>query len=340
MEPGTVPPPIAESWDRCYRAEVEFAGGRCQDILSTHDLETRQNCLVEAAHPLLIALQKLLRGFGFIIVLVDHDGYILKGMGDLEALRRAEKINFGPGSNWSELSVGTNAIGTALTLGRSIQVTGPEHYNDGHHLWTCAATPIFDPAGGIVGCLDISGPRENSKFPIMEMVLAWARVIEDRLHMELAQEDLRRRNVYMNAALESVGKGLIALDTQGIINSVNSSASKLLGLTPQELVGRQISATPLDGFVRLIGGQASTEHQLASLKTKSGHCHCLVTTTPINDGSWPGGGSVITLSEATPTPSLKTNRSGDETRYTFEDIIGESAEISATVTQARMAAPN
>lgn len=340
VQPGTVPLPIADSWYRCLRAEVEFAGGRCQDILSPHDLKIRQNSLLEVAHPLISGVQKLLQGFGFIIVLIDPDGYILKGTGDLKTLREAEKINFGPGSNWSELSVGTNAIGTALVLGRSIQVTGPEHYNDGHHLWTCAATPIFDPTGKIIGCLDISGPRENSKFPILEMVTTWARVIEDRLHMELAHDDLLRRNQYMNAALETVRKGLVALDQQGIITSVNSVAAKLLDLTPQQLIGRQISATPLGRFVNLVDGQATTEQHLASLKTKSGPCHCLITATPINDDGWPGSGSVITLSEAFSTPAPKASRSGGDTRYTFEDIIGDSEPITETLNQATMTAPN
>ncbi|MEW6266738.1 MAG: sigma-54-dependent Fis family transcriptional regulator [Thermodesulfobacteriota bacterium] len=192
INPGGVPAPILDSWQRCLRGEVEYAGGRCRDILSPRELAGRESLMMEVAGPLLETLHHFLKGQGFVVVLIDHDGYILKSVGDRPSLRRAEKINFGPGANWSELSVGTNAIGTALALGRPIQVTGPEHYNDGHHVWTCAATPIRDSRGRIAGCLDISGPRENAHFQIQDLTLAAARFIEEQLHLELAHQDLIR----------------------------------------------------------------------------------------------------------------------------------------------------
>jgi len=61
------------------------------------------------------------------------------------------------GANRSELVVGTNGIGIALSAGKSIQILGPEHYNIYHHNWTCFAAPIYDPSGNIVGVVNMSG---------------------------------------------------------------------------------------------------------------------------------------------------------------------------------------
>ena len=36
-------------------------------------------------------------------------------------------MHFVPGADWSEESAGTNAPGTALALGRPVQIFGPEH---------------------------------------------------------------------------------------------------------------------------------------------------------------------------------------------------------------------
>jgi transcriptional regulator of acetoin/glycerol metabolism len=62
-----------------------------------------------------------------------------------------------PGVRWDETTVGTNAIGTAIVEGRSVEVRGGEHYFAPHGILTCSATPIFDPYGQRVGVLDISG---------------------------------------------------------------------------------------------------------------------------------------------------------------------------------------
>lgn len=154
---------IIDSWERCRSESVEFEG-KCKNLISAKELEERRGLLCEISEPIMETLYQCLKGSRNVIVLVDKAGYILATQGDLQSLRQAEKLNFGPGANWSEHSVGTNAIGTALTIGHSIQVTGCEHYCENHHKWTCAATPIRNPEGEVIGCLDISGPgrRPNS----------------------------------------------------------------------------------------------------------------------------------------------------------------------------------
>ena len=338
VEPGTVSSPILESWNRCLEAEVEFAGGRCGDILSAKELERRQDKLLGAAEPFIETLYQYLRGLGFVIVLIDAEGYILKNVGDLEALRRAEKLNFGPGANWSELSVGTNAIGTALALGRPIQVTGPEHFNNGHHLWTCAAMPLRGQHGEIVGCLDISGPRENAKLKIMDMTVSAACLIEDRLHLETAHEAVRRANQLMSAALDSVGDGIISINAQGIIDGANASVSRYLGLDRRQLLGRRLDqAMPGKTSARLIGDDRRSSGEVLTLPGRGGGARCLVSAQPVPEEF--GAGSVITFREigrvALKWPKAETDH---PVRYTFEDVIGRSPAILEAATKARMAA--
>ena len=338
VEPGAVPSPILESWNRCLQAEVEYAGGRCQDILSGKDLEKRQSQLLEVAEPLMDALCRCLTGFGFVIVLTDSDGYILKSVGALESLRKAETINFGPGANWSELSVGTNAIGTALAVGRAIQVTGPEHYNDGHHLWTCAATPIRDHDGCIIGCLDISGPRENAETRVMDMGMATAHLIEDRLCLEQVHRYMERSNKYMNAALDAVTEGIVSVNMHGIIDGANTAAARLLGLERRLLLGRRFEeALPVKAAAHLLREKSRGRRETMLLPTRSGKVRCLVSAQPIHEEF--GTGVVITLSEA-PRHAPPTSRepAARPVRYSFDHIIGESPAMCEAVRKAKMAA--
>ena len=169
---------ILDSWERCRNSHIEF-NPQCVDLLSGKDLENRRGLLWEISEPIMETLHQCVRGSGYLIVLAGSDGRVLESLGDLASLKQAEKLYFGPGANWSEMSVGTNAIGTALTLGIPMQVTGVEHYCETHHVWTCSATPIRSPEGSIIGCLDISGPREMAHFHTLGMTVAAVRAIEE-----------------------------------------------------------------------------------------------------------------------------------------------------------------
>ena len=69
-------------------------------------------------------LFKSVQGFSFIVVLVNENGIVLDTLGDTKVLEMTKTINFSPGADWSEESVGTNAIGTSLLINESIPCCG------------------------------------------------------------------------------------------------------------------------------------------------------------------------------------------------------------------------
>ena len=154
VEPGLVRSSILASWERCRKKEVDPTAGKGADYLPLGKLEAKHGRLADVSSPLMETLYHCVRGTGFVVVLMNPEGYILRILGDPKTLLHADPLGFGPGANWSEDQVGTNAIGTALALRRPIEVTGTEHYCESHHPWTCSAAPILDPNGNLLGCLD------------------------------------------------------------------------------------------------------------------------------------------------------------------------------------------
>lgn len=336
---SVVPKFILDSWNRCLEAELQFSGGRCPDILSSRELEKRKNLLVEAADPVMETLYQCVRGTDFVVVLIDADGYILKSIGDLKALRRAENLSFGPGSNWSEMSVGTNAIGTSLALGRPIKVTGPEHYNDGHHSWMCAASVIRDPNGKVIGCLDLSGPRSNEKFNSLGIVSASIRNIEERLRMEQAHYSLLRANRFMNNAINTVSEGVISVTSEGMINGVNRAAARLLGMVPSDMVGRDAgSVLNLNINKAQIDNFSAPGGKNLKISTRSGNVHCRASVKPFRNDEKGEEGAIVTLSSPGRAKESKPRFEGFKARYSFTDIIGKSEAIQEAVNRAVLAA--
>jgi transcriptional regulator of acetoin/glycerol metabolism len=139
-----VKPEIAESWKRCKADNVDYMSGKGNYKV---DVETKikENLeLISVARVIMENLYLIVKGSGFAIILSDRDGYIIEVIGDSDVMKRVDELRFVKGALWTEKSVGTNAIGTALYLDKPIQTIGAEHYGINQHSWTCSAAPIHD----------------------------------------------------------------------------------------------------------------------------------------------------------------------------------------------------
>lgn len=331
---------ILNSWKRCRTLEIDPVKGKCDQFLSEKELFTRNNRLMEMSEPIIRTLYHCLHGSDTVIVLIDSDGYIVTTCGDLSALRQADKLLFGPGANWSEGSVGTNAIGTAIALASPIQVTGAEHYCETHHLWTCAAAPIRDHTGEVTGFIDISGPREEANPHQLALIVAAARAIEERSCLNYSKEDLCKANKYLEAVLNSMGDGVIATNAQGIITGINKVAAKTFCRLANEIIGRSLSEFVqmdelLDDFFKT--GRSYSQESLI-LKTPKGMVECIGSANPVFPELGVDRGAVLTLTKIERTPTHTGISRPAERYYTFKDIIGESKSIRRTIEQAKQVA--
>jgi len=147
--------PIIRSWQRCLALGVPEHPGRpanAAPALAIHEE------LIHAAIPVLADLRALIRQTDQVMVLCGAGAEALLVEGDPSARRMAERINLVPGSDWSEVASGTNAMGTALAETRQVTVLAAEHYLEDLHPWACVAAPIHHPiTGRVLGVLDLSG---------------------------------------------------------------------------------------------------------------------------------------------------------------------------------------
>jgi transcriptional regulator with XRE-family HTH domain len=178
-------PRILNSWRRSHDLKVE--AGRSEARLEdqhTVDLAlalTREQ-LMRVSDPILTHLADMLADIGYAIVLTDRRGTILDVRCDAGMRRRLDHIGFESGADWSEASTGTNAIGTALSDGRPLQLMAAEHYCDGWQDLTCTAAPIHDPqTGQVVGALDITGDYHLVRPQLLGTIVQYALEIEERL---------------------------------------------------------------------------------------------------------------------------------------------------------------
>jgi transcriptional regulator of acetoin/glycerol metabolism len=341
---GAVSALIAESWRKCARTGVNPANGTGRIVLENAALKRlvdKNRILVSLAKPFMQNLYQFFRASGFIIVLTDAAGYILESFGDSDPLKNARAINFLPGADWQDVSVGTNAIGTALATGAPIQVSGSEHFCLRHHAWTCSAAPITGQGGKIIAVLDLSGPADACTPHTLAMVVAAAEAISMQLALREKNRELALANKRLTSIFNTMSEGVILVDRHGVVDEINAVAGRIIDRPNADLVGRPIE--------KLLGGSAPfTRRMLAEkqpyadvellLPGQHGPSHCLLSGEPVTDGQGEVSGGVIVVRPIKQVRSLVNRFSGYFTTFSFGDIIGRSPAILETVHLARLAA--
>lgn len=177
---------VSDSWRRSVRSGVDP-----EHSLARLPLDDARLAGARAMHPLAIAMPVIRRLLvedaaeaGLLVAVSDAAGQLLWVEGDPVLRARAEQMNFLPGADWSEDSAGTNAPGTALALGRPVQIFGPEHLLRPVTPWSCSAAPIREPdTGAILGVLDLTGGPEVAGPPTLALVRATVAAVEAELRI-------------------------------------------------------------------------------------------------------------------------------------------------------------
>lgn len=243
-EAGTVPRPVrpvvAESWRRSVRAGVGPDGTASVDLMDG-DLGTYR-----AEHPLARVMplfRELLGTFAsdgeHLLAVCDAHGRLLWVEGHPATRRRADRMNFVPGARWAESAVGTNAPGTAVAVGRPVQVFSAEHFIRRVQPWTCAAAPVHDPrTGRVLGAVDITGGDGLAHPHSLGFVQAVARAAESQLAL-LAPEQPGGGA----AELTAMGRdeALLAADGRRVrLSRRHSEIVVLLAHHPEGLTGDEL----------------------------------------------------------------------------------------------------
>jgi transcriptional regulator of acetoin/glycerol metabolism len=223
----------------------------------------RQRELVAHARPVMEFLHEQTRESDSMSILAGSDGMLLHTLGDPQFVGRAERVALRLGAIWQEQFRGTNAIGTALADARAVVVHAEEHYLERNGFLTCAAVPIHDPKGRILGALDVSGDHRGYHRHTLGLVRSAARMIEHRLfdtrHDPRQWSGLRLRFHIQPEGIGTVAEGLLAVTEDGQLAGANAAALELLDLDWKRLTHTRVDAVLAESLAQLMDwGQRSS----------------------------------------------------------------------------------
>lgn len=341
-----VKPFIRRSWERCRDYGVNFESVYDTEFLSSPELAAKleeRRTLVKVAAPVMENLYLVLKGLGFMVVLADPEGYIIKAIIDDGFKAQSRMLMLCEGANWSEKSKGTNAIGTSLVEQEPLKVLGHEHFVRNNHVLACAAVPILGTEGQVLGTLDVTGDSRKANERVFRMVSMSARTIEQELKMLYLHKKLDIYKAKYQGLFELIQDGAVIVDEYGTIREISPSAGRVLGVKPEDCLGGNIEELfNLNNMWVLDSSSKNTKEITISPKNDSTLISAKAKRIYGPDGTPEGMVAIVGNNIAREPAEKKTllTEGGNAVRFTFDQIIGESKYLQQVISICKRVAKN
>ncbi|MBS5884100.1 MAG: sigma 54-interacting transcriptional regulator [Clostridium sp.] len=329
---------IENSHKRSENYGVEKSRDHSKTMLNNEELKKVLEInkeLIEISKPYIDMVVESVEDNDFIIILTDNNGCILYIKGANAIKDELEKLNLKVGAYMDEKNIGTNAMGTAITENRCIQITANEHYATIFQSLTCSAAPIHNSKGEIIGTLNLTG-KSNMKHPhTLGLVIFGVTAIENELYRIKTNYILNQTYNYMKTVIENVDKGIMIIDIHGKIININELGLNILDKRNQNLINEYINHM-IPNFQNIVD-RISKNNETITKEIKLSHASKYKTEITLKGIKC--NEKIIGI-VATLTKLKEKNKENDFTGafFTFNDIIGESDAIKNVIINCKIIA--
>ena len=229
---GLIDDAIVHSWQRCSAASKDVSERVQFDTVSKNGLLAlidSNRILLEAATQPLEQLGQTVNGAGYSVLLTDDKGVALAARRSGRCANTLINDAFRQGVNLSEATIGTSAMSCAVSERRPVLVSGVEHYLHANRVFNCAASPIVDPMGRVLGAIDITRGNPLEPGSALSLVQQCSARVERQL-MEMLSPWLMVSLGWEMSDLRTSSDLLVALGSDGQVLGLSPRVRELTGL--------------------------------------------------------------------------------------------------------------
>ena len=227
---GWVAPWVERSWQRCLGLGLEPQTKVVFDQISAPLLRSTLEAnhdLIQAAQPILNSLARAIVNTRYFAILTNANGVVVDACGAIDHSDQRAHLITRVGTDLSEQSIGTTAIGTALAELQPVWLHRGEHFFDATSVYSCAGAPLFGPDGRCVGMLDVTGVDAQERPELKHLVMQSASKIENALITAQPHALMLRLN-WPGNAFGSDADSILCMDADGWITGANPVARQMV----------------------------------------------------------------------------------------------------------------
>jgi transcriptional regulator of acetoin/glycerol metabolism len=202
---------------------------------------------------------------GCCLLLTDRDGIALERRGTSGDDKDFHNLGLWTGSVWTEASIGTNGIGTALADERAVTIVRDQHFFSSNINLSCTTSPIRDHRGQLAGALDVSTCREDANEFTLSVLSQAVREAALRIELSLFCSAFAGARFVMVPSESGSTSALLAIDRNDIVVGATRSARAALKLDDKKIEAGIPAADALDEH-RSADGEYLQDAERAVLK--------------------------------------------------------------------------
>ncbi|WP_100332131.1 sigma-54-dependent Fis family transcriptional regulator [Bacillus xiapuensis] len=329
---------ILNSWAHSKELGVNPYQQQISEMIDPNELMKRREQneqLLTLASPKIASLYNFLQESKTVLSLTDQYGTIIQTKGEPGTIKRAETLNIYDGGTWSEQSAGTNAVGVTLKTKRPVQVFFSEHFCEKNHQWYCVAAPILAPfTNELVGIVNISGDNPNMHRHTLGLIIAEANNTANTVLRSFFHQAVKE-HLFLQMALEQVGEAVWIVDgTNNIVNRNRVAKEHIIFSSIQTIEELE----PLAHLLSIVKKERRMLKEEVMVIKQRKKLICSIHPVEVQ-GRYMG--AVLFLKEQGHLPSparAERKMPASSTRYTFQQMIGESQAMKRTISLAKKAA--
>lgn len=254
---AAVTSPVAASWRRCltlYHLQPEQARKPVQvDAATFREARERMERLIGSSTDEVDRLYQMVGRSGCCIILADQNGIVVDRRGAPGDDVEFRDLGLWQQTLWSEASVGTNGIGTALADERAVVIHRDQHFMSANIGLSCATAPIRDHLGRLTAALDVSTCRNDVSDMTLAILSQAVRDAAARVESNLFRQAFAGARIVVVPQANSLS-ALIAVDGDDLILGATKAARLALKLD-DGLIAQGLPAA--DALRETRGGRAS-----------------------------------------------------------------------------------
>src|SRR3546814_895287 len=161
---------------------------------------------------------------GCCLLLTDREGIALERRGTAGDDKDFHALGLWTGSVWTEASIGTNGIGTALAEERAVAIVRDQHFFSSNTNLSCTTAPIRDHRGQLAGALDVSTCREDANDATLAILSQTVREAALRIELNIFRSAFAGARFLMVPTDAGMTPALLAVDRSDIVLGATRAA--------------------------------------------------------------------------------------------------------------------
>lgn len=231
--------PVVASWRRCMTMHRLAPEDERSPLRLTEqeflDARQRSGQLIADATEELDRLFLAVGKAGCCLLLTDRNGIALERRGTAGDDKDFRDLGLWTGAIWTEASIGTNGIGTALADERAVAIFRDQHFFSSNIGLSCTTAPIRDHRGKLAGALDISTCRDDVNEMVLTILSQTVRDAAMRIELNLFRSAFPGARFVMIPAGASSAAALLAVDKHDLVLGATRAARIALRLDDRQI---------------------------------------------------------------------------------------------------------